>query len=54
MNSIVYDQHVAEELARLFEADCLVCEQLTAEKYAKRSRLIKFKESISRLLSPIL
>ncbi len=54
MNSVVYDPHVASELAQLFEEDCLVCERLTAEKYAERSRMIKFKESISRLLSPIL
>ncbi|OIN68528.1 cardiolipin synthase [Exiguobacterium sp. KRL4] len=54
MNTIVYDAEVASALARLFEEDCLVCERLTAEKYAERSRMIKFKESISRLLSPIL
>ncbi len=54
MNTIVYDQTVAIELERLFLADCEVSKLMTVESYAARSRTIKFKESISRLLSPIL
>ncbi|WP_251136878.1 cardiolipin synthase [Exiguobacterium sp. s193] len=54
MNSIVYDMETARELEQLFLTDCEASELLTAEKYAGRSRMIKFKESISRLLSPIL
>ncbi|MGA9232260.1 MAG: cardiolipin synthase [Exiguobacterium oxidotolerans] len=54
MNSIVYDRATALELEQLFLADCEVSKLLTAEIYAERSRMIKFKESISRLLSPIL
>lgn len=54
MNTIVYDQAIAIELERLFLADCEVSKLMTVESYAARSRTIKFKESISRLLSPIL
>lgn len=54
MNAILYHQAVAEELELLFLSDVADSEKLTIEKYAARSRMIRFKESISRLLSPIL
>ncbi|MBD8067638.1 cardiolipin synthase [Bacillus sp. PS06] len=54
VNATVYDQKVATQLYELFEKDRQVCSKLTIERYRKRSYLIKFKEAISRLLSPIL
>ncbi|UKS57536.1 cardiolipin synthase [Exiguobacterium acetylicum] len=54
MNAILYHQAVAEELELLFLSDIADSERLTIEKYAARPRIIRFKESISRLLSPIL
>ena len=54
MNAILYDATIAEELELLFLSDVADSALLTREKYAARPRMIRFKESISRLLSPIL
>lgn len=54
MNAILYDAAIAEELELLFLSDVADSALLTREKYAARPRMIRFKESISRLLSPIL
>jgi cardiolipin synthase len=54
VNAIVYDQQVAAKLEELFLKDCLLSSELTPERYRERSLLIKLKEGISRLLSPIL
>lgn len=53
-NAFIYDTDVAHQLAELFERDILYSSELTPEKYKNRSTIIKLKESISRLLSPIL
>ncbi|WP_251131956.1 MULTISPECIES: phospholipase D-like domain-containing protein [unclassified Exiguobacterium] len=45
---------VGEELELLFLSDVADSSLLTREKYAARPQMIRFKESISRLLSPIL
>ena len=39
---------------RFFNDDLKFCDELTLEKYTNRSFTVKFKESVSRLLSPIL
>ncbi|ARD49707.1 cardiolipin synthase [Sporosarcina sp. P33] len=54
VNAIVYDEKVAEQLADLFRKDTALSSELTREMYMERSLLIKFKQGISRLLSPIL
>ncbi|MER2108161.1 MAG: cardiolipin synthase [Solibacillus sp.] len=54
INTMIYDHNVAHQLAEIFEHDILDCSELTIENYNNRSTAIKFKESISRLLSPIL
>lgn len=54
INAIVYDQQIAKQLHDLFDQDSLVSSELTPERYNNRSWIIKFKEGISRLLSPIL
>lgn len=54
VNAFIYDKGVSHQLAELFERDMMYSTELTAEKYANRSTKIKIKESISRLLSPIL
>ncbi|MBQ0140778.1 MAG: cardiolipin synthase [Kurthia sp.] len=54
VNAFIYDEKVSQQLAELFERDMLYCSELTKEKYSNRSAKIKIKESISRLLSPIL
>jgi cardiolipin synthase len=54
VNAIMYDEQTAKQLTQFFLQDSLVSMELTLEKYRERSLLIKFKEAISRLLSPIL
>ena len=54
VNAFIYDRTLSHELAEIFEKDIFDCTELTLEKYENRSGIIKFKESISRLLTPIL
>ncbi|MFT8361953.1 MAG: cardiolipin synthase [Sporolactobacillus sp.] len=54
VNAFIYHEETACKLATIFLGDCRLSRELTAEDYNRRSLLIRFKESISRLLSPIL
>lgn len=54
VNALIYDRTLAHRLAEIFESDILDCSELTIELYKNRSTYTKFRESISRLLSPIL
>ena len=54
INAFIYDREKSHELAELFEHDIQLSTELTLEMYSNRSRTIKIKESISRLVSPIL
>ncbi|MBP2241538.1 cardiolipin synthase [Cytobacillus eiseniae] len=54
VNAIVFDENIAEQLHDMFAEDSKLSTELTQEKYNERTIMIKFKEGISRLLSPIL
>lgn len=54
VNAFIYHLETGQKLAEIFEKDMELCSELTLEIYNNRKTLIKFKESISRLLSPIL
>lgn len=54
VNAFIYDGKEVRELEQIFENDMKDSEELTWAKYCNRSVLIKFKESISRLLSDLL
>ncbi|GGF92620.1 cardiolipin synthase [Paenibacillus abyssi] len=54
MNAFVYDTETSTRLKRIFEQDIQVSTELTLEGYLNRPLLLKFKESLARLLSPIL
>ncbi len=54
INAFVYDPTVASSLTYFFKEDLKKCKEITMESYAQRSNIIKTKESIARLLSPIL
>lgn len=54
VNAFLYDRSIARKLLETFSEDVQVSEQLTLERYLKRSLWIRFKESVCRLLSPIL
>ncbi len=54
VNAVVYDENTAKELHELFIQDSQLSSELTIETYRDRSFVIKLKEAVSRLLSPIL
>lgn len=54
INAFIYDSVIASKLEGVFVKDIDDCKEVTREIYSKRSNIIKIKESISRLLSPIL
>lgn len=54
VSAIVYDEEISKQLHALYIKDIELSSELTPERYAGRSPLIKFKEGVSRLLSPVL
>ncbi len=54
VNAFLYDKDIARQLVDEFQHDISLSTQMTDKLYEKRSLVIRFKESVSRLLSPIL
>ena len=54
VNAVVYCEKKAMEMRKIFEKDLEHCSQITKDVYASRSLLIRMKEQVSRLLSPLL
>ncbi|TJX14023.1 cardiolipin synthase [Tissierella creatinini] len=54
VNAFIYDEITNLKLTEQFFKDLKDCTEITLENYSKRSKIVKIKESISRLLSPIL
>ncbi|WP_138420231.1 cardiolipin synthase [Aquibacillus sediminis] len=54
VNAFLYNQQIAQELTEAFNNDIELSSELTEDLYMKRSKWVRFKESISRLISPIL
>jgi len=53
-NAFIYDEETTIELEEAFMRDIADCRQLTLERYLARSNWTKVRESLSRLLSPLL
>ncbi|MDO5780812.1 MAG: cardiolipin synthase [Clostridium sp.] len=54
VNAFIYNETVAKEQEKIFLDDQLKSKLVTKEEYYKRSRSLKIKESLIRLLAPIL
>lgn len=54
VNAFLYDDRISQKLTEVFHEDMRVSRQLTMQEYLDRPRWIRIKESVSRLLSPIL
>ncbi|WP_342599265.1 cardiolipin synthase [Psychrobacillus sp. FSL H8-0483] len=54
VNAFIYDRETSHQLAELFEEDMKLSTEMTWELYEERTKMIKFKESLARLISPIL
>lgn len=53
-SAFLYDREIANELNKHFEEDKKVSEYYSLEKYKQRGRSLRIKESLTRLLSPLL
>lgn len=54
INAMVFDKKEAKKMVRIFQDDLIHCKKLTEKEYENRGLWIRFKEQISRLLSPLL
>ncbi|MEO1768142.1 MULTISPECIES: cardiolipin synthase [Enterococcus] len=54
VNTVIYDSHFATEVRNAFFNDSEKSQVLTQERYDQRGLVIKFKEGIARLISPLL
>lgn len=54
INAFIYDKNVAEALRDAFLEDQKLCWQVDPVKWAHRSVFTRYKESLARLLSPLL
>ncbi|RNC28055.1 MAG: Major cardiolipin synthase ClsA [Candidatus Dichloromethanomonas elyunquensis] len=54
VNAFIYDLNISKKLHEAFLKDLEYSAEITLERYNNRSNIIKFKESISRLLTPVL
>ncbi len=54
VNAFMYHQPTTRQLSAIFQSDLGQSRELTMEEYEQRPLKIRFKESVSRLLSPIL
>lgn len=54
INSIIYDRATAHELERDFLADLEECDEFNPEEYEARNPLLRFRDSLARLASPLL
>ncbi|MBO0481633.1 cardiolipin synthase [Candidatus Enterococcus courvalinii] len=54
VNTLVYDERMASQVRKAFFDDSNVSKQLTREIYENRGTIIKLKEGLARLVSPLL
>ncbi|QJA09989.1 cardiolipin synthase [Romboutsia sp. CE17] len=54
VNAFIYSEEVSKKQRTIFENDITNSNEITIDSYNSRPRSIKIKESISRLLSPLL
>ncbi|MFA5575900.1 MAG: cardiolipin synthase [Tissierellaceae bacterium] len=54
VNAFIYDEKTNLKLTDKFIEDLQHCKEITIDEHEKRSKIVRIKESVSRLLSPIL
>ena len=54
VNATIYDENKAKEMVAIFREDLKVCTRITRDLYARRSLIIRLKEQVCRLMSPLL
>jgi cardiolipin synthase len=54
VNAVLYDARISQELKEQLEDDLVNCKRLVLEEFQKRPRRDKIRESMVRLLEPLL
>lgn len=54
INAVLYSKQLATELEKDFERDLLHCTEFDAAEYQKRSAALRFRDSMARIISPLL
>lgn len=54
VNAFIYDESTSKKFKNIFLEDMLACKHITYNEYMNRPLIVKIKESISRLFSPVL
>jgi len=54
VNAVIYDEDEAKKMQNIFQEDIKKSDRITKDKYFRRTFIIRVKEQISRLLSPLL
>lgn len=54
INAVIYSERLARELEGDFERDLAYCTEFDPAAYRQRSTAIRFRDSVARLLSPLL
>ena len=54
LNAVFYNEQVAKELETDFQRDLAYCKEFDPEDYRKRGTVARFRDSVARLLSPLL
>ena len=54
LNAVFYSDRIAEELETQFARDLAHCREFDALAYRKRGRVSRFRDSVARVLSPLL
>jgi cardiolipin synthase len=54
LNAVLYNERLAKELERDFERDLAHCTEFDAAEYQRRNAALRFRDSVTRLFSPLL
>jgi cardiolipin synthase A/B len=54
LNAVFYSERIAKELERDFERDLEYCSEFDPEAYRSRGTALRFRDSVARVLSPLL
>jgi cardiolipin synthase len=54
LNAVLYSKRLARKLEQDFEQDLVYCTEFDTEEYRKRNAAVRFRDSVARVLSPLL
>jgi cardiolipin synthase len=54
INAVLYSKRLARELEQDFARDLVHCTEFDATEYQKRNITVRFRDSVARIVSPLL